>query len=305
MKRFITYLYEYENGQKIKNTGFVRVEERKGRVILQISVRNFIRSHEKGKIYLYIRGNELRGIPMGELVVLNNQTDISVEFESNNICNTEVRLEQVIGIAIVFPKNGYMASCWNDDYAEAIAGGQLRVWERNEIELHRTDTNVLQEVETGEKEEIVQHKEMKEQEVELEQMERNRTYDLTTYQKMELNAIKNLPSPNWYLCNNRFLVHGFFNYGYLVLKKTTEADVEKLYLGVPGIYEKPEVVMATMFGFEEFQALPQEASKAKMEEVITVSDNPLCFSPMKKMPQKEKEPKMGTFGCWLIPVLNS
>ena len=129
------------------------------------------------------------------------------------------------------------------------------------------------------------------------------TYELVAYQKMELNAIKNLPSPNWYLCNSRFLVHGFFNYGYLVLKKTTEADGEKTYLGVPGIYEKPEMVMATLFGFPEFQTLPKEVSEAKMEERISVPSNSQGEETNTFVTRAEKsEPRQGDFGCWFIPI---
>ena len=34
-KRFVSYMYEYENGEKKKNVGFSRVELRKGHVDLQ------------------------------------------------------------------------------------------------------------------------------------------------------------------------------------------------------------------------------------------------------------------------------
>ena len=70
--------------------------------------------------------------------------------------------------------------------------------------------------------------------------------------KIDVNAIHSLPKRNWYLCNNSFLIHGYLNYRYLILKKVMEEGREKLYLGVPGIYEKPERVMATLFGFPEF-----------------------------------------------------
>ena len=128
--------------------------------------------------------------------------------------------------------------------------------------------------------------------------------ELTVYQKINIAAVKNLPSPNWYLCNNRFLLHGYFNYGYLILKTETEDDVEKAYLGVPGVYEKPEVVMVTLFGFEEFQMLPPEISKAQPEETISVQNNPQSFKAVKTVAQNGKEPKTGSFGCWMIPVFD-
>lgn len=71
--------------------------------------------------------------------------------------------------------------------------------------------------------------------------------------RIDLSDIKKLPSRNWYLCSNSFLLHGFFNYHYLIIKKVSRDGKEKYYLGVPGIYEKPERVMATLFGFPEFE----------------------------------------------------
>ena len=70
--------------------------------------------------------------------------------------------------------------------------------------------------------------------------------------KMDIKAIRSLPKRNWYLGNNSFLVHGFFNYHYLILGREMDGDKERWYLGVPGFYQQQERVMATIFGFPEF-----------------------------------------------------
>lgn len=329
MKRFITYLYEYEKGQKTKNTGFIRVDERNGKVIFQINVRNFIRSQEEGEIYAYVWENGLQGIEIGKLIIINSQTDVRLELDSCNIKDTGILLDQVVGVGLVFSNNGYMASCWDDAYAEAIGSGRFHKWE-NEKEPGS-------QPEKGEQDEVLQNvllqssispqlgiaslpdaeaetntpairNEPVQQGVPVasEESLQAATYELITYQKMELSAIKNLPSPNWYLCNNSFLVHGFINYGYLVLKKTTEAGGEKTYLGVPGIFEKPEMVMATLFGFPKFQTLPKEISSAKMEEVISVpqteEQNLGQINRNVSTTSRQTMPKTGAFGCWFIPI---
>lgn len=76
-----------------------------------------------------------------------------------------------------------------------------------------------------------------------------------SYQKIEITDIRKLPKRNWHLCNNSFLVHGFFNYHYLILKTVSCQDKTERYLGVPGIYEQPERMMALLFGFPEFEAV--------------------------------------------------
>lgn len=313
MKRFITYLYEYEHGQKGKNTGFVRVDERNGRVVFQISVRNFRLSQEKGEIYIFIWENELIGVPIGKFALVNNQIDIRIEQDANHLGDTDFGLECVVGMGFVFSNNEYMASCWDDVYVEVIGNGRFRKWGegsdiRNAQEQQERELNLgMAEVKTQEKMREESIDDFVRKDVELQSVEvsskRTPAYELITYQKMELNAIKNLPSPNWYLCNNRFLVHGFFNYGYLILKKTTEADGEKTYLGVPGVYEKPEMVMATLFGFPEFQTLSKEVWEAKMEEVIAVSRESMQEEGKSAVTRAEKrEPRQGDFGCWLITI---
>ena len=293
MKRFITYLYEYEHGQKTKNTGFIRVDERNGKVIFQISVRNYIGIQGNGEIYAYVWKNGLLGIELGKLSLLNSQTDMRLEFEASNIRDSGVSLDKVVGIGLMFSNNNYMASCWDDAYAEVIGSRKFRMWEeQGSLSEMSVSMQAMKQEAEDVKEDLQIENDLSQKDNLQETVKSSEpvTYELVAYQKMELNAIKNLPSPNWYLCNNRFLVHGFFNYGYLVLKKTTEVDGEKTYLGVPGIYEKPEMVMATLFGFPEFQTLPEAISEAKMEEMISVPA------------PRQTELKQGTFGCWFIPI---
>ena len=70
--------------------------------------------------------------------------------------------------------------------------------------------------------------------------------------KIDVKGIRELPKRNWYLGNNSFLLHGFFNYHYLLLGVEQEEGKNRWYLGIPGFYQQQERVMATIFGFPEF-----------------------------------------------------
>jgi hypothetical protein len=85
----------------------------------------------------------------------------------------------------------------------------------------------------------------------------------TSYQKVEIQDIRKLPKSNWNLCNNRFLLHGFFNYHYLMLKTLEMNGEKRQFLGIPGIYEQPERMMAMLFGFPEFEAAAAVSSDSK------------------------------------------
>ena len=102
----------------------------------------------------------------------------------------------------------------------------------------------------------------------------------TSYRRIELTDIRSLPRRNWYLSNNRFVVHGFFNYHYLLLKTVKLPEGRKRYIGVPGIYEQPERMMALLFGFPEFE-LSEEAKRSR--------------------PQPDTD-LTGTFGYWMRQI---
>lgn len=98
--------------------------------------------------------------------------------------------------------------------------------------------------------------------------------------RIDISDIRTLPKANWHLCNNSFLIHGFFNYHYLILWEREENGAKKKYLGVPGIYERPERAMALLFGFPEFVA----------EETVRGEE------------QGQAENTGGSFGYWICQL---
>lgn len=70
-----------------------------------------------------------------------------------------------------------------------------------------------------------------------------------------------------HLVNNSFLLHGFYNYRYVILGRgenpfheasqggtaISSAEAEEYFLGVPGVFYEREKMVALMFGFETFE----------------------------------------------------
>ncbi len=82
--------------------------------------------------------------------------------------------------------------------------------------------------------------------------------DNRVYVKLEPKDFVILPSGYQHLVNNSFLLHGFYNYRYLILGK--EKD---FYLGVPGVFYEREKMVALMFGFEAFECEGGNAQEGK------------------------------------------
>lgn len=291
MKRFVTYLYECERGNKSKNVGFIRVNVKGEETRFEIFVRNFLCGKDFGKLYVLVYKNELIAIELTEIEITNGKGDGLISVQTNNMLDSGFSINDIIGIGILLDSGIYIVSCWDDAHADEIAMGQF-LTERNKRES---------QLEVGEEAVEPRECEIVEKEICPEVVEENQESDsapellheahFAIYEKIDLSQIRDLPSPNWHLTTNSFLVHGFFNYGYLVLKKEMETDKKKLSLGIPGFFEKPEAVMAVLFGFPRFEEVPKEMISEPMNQLREFEAK-----------GKNQETEVGTFGCWFVDL---
>ncbi len=68
-----------------------------------------------------------------------------------------------------------------------------------------------------------------------------------------------LPGRYFRMANNSFLLHGYYNYKHLILKKIEYQGQSRYYVGVPGNFYDREKQVAVMFGFESFESLEDSA----------------------------------------------
>lgn len=267
MKRFITYMHEYRKGNKTKNTSYVRVDIQEEEVCLELNVLNNISHETKGEIYVIVADVSLVGIEVGTICLQDEQRK-KIFINKDRIQNTEYSVSDIVGIVVVFKKNDYLASCWKDVWNEEISKAKFSILEK----LNVNDAELEQ-------------KEVVQLEVEDETMG-DKIFSSILYKKIELEQMRELSSANWHLCNNKFLLHGVSNYGFLFLKE----EKESLWLGVPGYYEKPEMLMAMIFGFAQFEPVPKSVVDQEIGKEIDVLEEE----------EKNQEPKTGVFGGWFL-----
>lgn len=68
-----------------------------------------------------------------------------------------------------------------------------------------------------------------------------------------------LPEKYYALANNSFLLHGYYNYGHLILNRVEVRNQVNYYIGVPGNFYEREKQVAILFGFESFECLEEPA----------------------------------------------
>lgn len=273
MKRFITYLYEYKNGKKIKNVGFLRMDIRGEVVNVELCIKNFMHRDTEGILYALIEEGNMQAVEWAKIRLQGGQCVRKLVLEEQTFRDRNYTLKDILGIAIVFEDGGQLASCWKDAYADEIA--------RWEISADKENSNTLEE--EPEKENLIQAAE------EMKKVEYMPTKNDTTYKKIQFEQIRELPSSNWYLSENAFLKHGLYNYGFLFLKKEIGGDGVRMWLGVPGYYEKQELLMAMLFGFPEFEPVLKEVVDMEMYKEESFPNI-----------EKNQEPKTGIFGGWFV-----
>ena len=83
--------------------------------------------------------------------------------------------------------------------------------------------------------------------------------DERVYLKIELQDLVVLSRLYYRLVENSFLLHGYYNYGHLILTKVHRRGQERICVGVPGNYYEKEKQVAVMFGFESFEPKAEPA----------------------------------------------
>lgn len=289
MERFITYMYAYENRTKGRNVGFVKVECRKDTCALEIHIRNLGRFSGKCRTYLLMDENVI-GVELGTMIISYGQGQAIYYFDRNDIEQSGYRLEQVKAVRVECGSQEFLASCWSEEAGNWIAQDisafmkSENMQADNVLQLEKganqnTNSTMNSNLHTG----ILQNESVQPN-MAANNMPHNSVYNPARANQQESNAqfnpgyynsesgnlsqlentasqspqsqidridladIRRLFPTKQYYANNSFVIHGFMNYSHLIVK----TEDGKKYLGVPGIYEKPEEMMAKLFGFTEF-----------------------------------------------------
>lgn len=264
MKRFIRYLYEYENGKRVRNIGFTKVEQHEDHYQIQIYGKGLNADSQKElEVYVfYMQGNECIRVLQGSIEGTTPVINYMLKFETDDI-GTKEMFEAVKGIILLNTNGRKYAAVWDDMPID--------------IEHMREASEVLPETENEETEQeeiemIQQDESQNEEEIETTDLEEEVDDYVTpgtmTYEKIQRQDIARMPRKEWRLANNNFLLHGYRNYHHLLYIE----ENEHAWIGVPGIYHEKERMAAEAFGFPQFHRVTDEEVQLSEEEKNTYDD---------------------------------
>ncbi len=263
MESFIRYLYEYKDEQRVRNVGFVKVDQGEEGGTLQIHGRGTFLNNADIRVYLvYMEGKRCRGILMGQLEHVQSILSCRLVYDREEI-EPYADLEELRGIMLETNGQGTYAAVWDEgvlplDQMEPAVPREERPSMGKDMASEESVEAEVSEILEACAEEGVIEKEPgtdagEEEKEELEESNENRQEK--RYCKIMREDMKKLPQKNWYLANNSFLLHGYYNYRHLLLI----TDEGKRYLGVPGIYHRREEAAARSFGFSEFCRISEDS----------------------------------------------
>lgn len=274
IKRFVTYLYYYENNQKLQMAGFAKVETRGTQCRLEIHLKAGGLSGKAIPIYLFAREQgKMIAVEIGQMTPGQMSGDYKALLKCSEIGHSPYHMQDICGMLLLLDDTHMYGSCWDDG---EIRREQIELYEPQiasvtpkeqtasvEPELQAADVNQVENSLEAEelpmrnvitpdfqvRDSIWQHwEQIKSKMTLLHPIEGE---DIACVH-MELRDIRELPRRYWYLGNNSFLLHGFFNYRYLLFGERMCEGKKELFLGVPGVFQHQEKVMAAIFGFPQF-----------------------------------------------------
>ena len=332
MKRFVTYIYGYEERQKKNNVGFAKIEVRGEECQIEIHLREIYTGEDGCSVYLFREnGGSIEGVPIGEMKLVRGRGDFAVRIKASRVGGSPYGIVNMEGIFLRGSVGSIFMSRWVEGTPLIVDEAHFEEWRPAEQKVEAAETpavhgaeDVPQQQRTAamprqqETEAVPRQQEAidvpqqttgdvpQEQRVTATEIparnffpgyhwqdiwaQLERTHAVATpfsdksirAVQIELKELRDIPRRYWYLGNNSFLLHGYFNYQYLILGQIADEDT-RWFLGVPGVYQRQERVMAAIFGFPEFLPAAQEhETKAEKNGGKTEAAEPV-----------------NRFGCWV------
>ena len=133
MKRFVTYLYEYERTIRGRNVGFIRNDIRNDGCRMEIHIRGLERIKEKAPIYIIVRDSDCIGIPAGEIVISQGVGNACLELHGDRIGKTDYSVSNIQAVIVRYDGGKMLMGCYVQHPAGDLLSGTFTKWEAQAI----------------------------------------------------------------------------------------------------------------------------------------------------------------------------
>lgn len=278
-RKRISYLELRENGQRIRNVGYAKLESLDRKYIFTLQI-NGVQAIEGRKVQLYLQketGEELLCEPVvsrGEIacqreeekgknndeiqgvrVLINENKEITGYFTKPDIGKKLSKLS--------VKKTDMISQRAQENIAETqeTPESTLKVQEQATPQ-GRTENEAIVKAETvvsPESKNTLQMKDTKWEQLSSIYPHIHPFRDTREFLSMGPEDFVVLREHCYQMTHNSFLLHGYYNYRHLLLMRQEKSDQVLYYIGVPGNFYEREKQVARMFGFESFEGSREPA----------------------------------------------
>lgn len=272
-RKQISYLELRENGQRIKNAGYAKLESLDKKYIFTLQS-NGVQAMEGRKVQLYLQketGEELLCEPVVSRGEIACRSEKEKEKTGDEIQGVRVLLDkntEIIGY-FVKPERMQEREQKKEQEKEIIAEAEEipetvpRVQEQVAIP-NRTENKVIIKAEhadavSQESKNVLQMKDTKWEQLSSIYPHIHPFRDAREFLSVGPEDFVVLRERCYQMTHNSFLLHGYYNYRHLLLMRQEKSNQVRYYIGVPGNFYEREKQVARMFGFESFEGTREPA----------------------------------------------
>lgn len=139
MKRFVTYIYAYEEEKKGSNVGFARIEIRGQDARVEIHLRGVYAASAACRVYLFQReasgGKEATGVTgvlVGEMKLANGSGDGAVVLKGGRVGASPYGITEMEGLFFVIGEERILMSRWREGAPFKVGLSGFREWQPEE-----------------------------------------------------------------------------------------------------------------------------------------------------------------------------
>lgn len=239
----IFYLYEYENGRRTRNVGFIRLARSSRSFSLQLRARGLPSSITPTlELWAFYRAeNRLPGKKLPLSPCCGKSISVVLDLSDSDLPDGR----DLSGIDGFFlrPAAGRPDLFWMaSPYFFDVTSDMLVPASDSPSDLPVPGSDTVSDMPEPASDEPVSPPEPEADVVSASGNEKS------PVRKISHRDISLLPGRFWPLANNSFLLHGCHSYGHLILIE----DRNRTWIGVPGIYDPREEYAASLHGFPRF-----------------------------------------------------
>ena len=278
-RKQISYLELRENGQRIRNVGYAKLESLDKKYIFTLQI-NGVQAIEGRKVQLYLQketGEKLLCEPVVSRGEIACQREEEKGKNNDEIQGVRVLINENKEITGYFtkPDIGKKLSKLSVKKTDMISqGAQENIVETQETlestlkvqeqatPQGRTENEAIVKAETvasPESKNTLQMKDTKWEQLSSIYPHIHPFRDTREFLSVGPEDFVVLRERCYQMTHNSFLLHGYYNYRHLLLMRQEKSDQVLYYIGVPGNFYEREKQVARMFGFESFEGTREPA----------------------------------------------